>query len=1776
MHFFLNFAATSLEVGDNVTQKAMECTVVADEPSLTPPEGVKEQTSNEKTTKRNDRIPVYGREGQLIGYRKLTVERPDLRRLHYTTPRPTFEEILSEAQKQLLEEKHGDETMPDSREREMILECQVQPSESVVMQPDNFSAGDVTDKQSSEGAQSLLEAGEVKTEDNVVVDKDLVDVCESDDKWKESKEGVKVTEIDSTNKSDIEKNEMDIKVEACDKDKEECEKQKTCESETADIDEDKTTALESSSSSNREQNPLDEVSVKDAIIPDTRTEEEKNDLFKGLGLARTPEAKKTKAEMKKTPIKSYPLRRRSTQGGASSERKGDLPLHDQIAQKIKAESLAKSSPGAKGPFKCPTCKRLYRTEESFETHVKTCDFEVSTSDEEEESENEGGARKYSMRQTTVVKKVVMEIEQKERESESAARKERFCSFKTSCQKARLVLRKLSPRKVQQGIMAKLSPRKRGRPFKTGKEEIKDNNDLKGSKRFLSSDDEKKNTENERKRRQSSQSSERAVSSDRRTRKSLCEVKAEDDKTKEVDDSESDVSPKRGRGRPRKSSIVPNEQNEEEKSLSTEEKKSLSTEGNKSKECADKTGIEKRGRGRPRKSSLMTEEDIKKEIVASEECNSQEESLSESSPVSKRGRGRSRRESAASDSTSIGCTERHTRRSSTHGKNDEEFVSPPTPKRGRGRPSKCSDGISPKGPDRKSSNNEVTPEKKTGVRGRPSKLSVRHVLRSERKLGELSSIKKSRPVRRKKGVNLEYPGVTSGVTKRNAILSRKFKALRDSKIKKQKLKQALSVQGKTLSGTALENGIKRGRGRPRKFTAGSANNSDGHSQKKELKSVKNEEHEKVKVKTPKVEERKSIEKMEGNSEEIEKKSNKGQNSETDIKDSILNVIKQSNTSSLLKCPVPNVKSTSEQEVIMIADDEDPESDVIFCEKTGDFLNKKDKKQTTARSCEIQCDLDDDIGASQKSSGNLSVLRNPESKNKKSDDKTVEMDTSKSATSKSDPLGAEQSRGSESKMEDSSSTDLFVDRIMNDPAIQQLTPIQLLELQNKVTDKKVDLSSLTKIDTEATIKSIKAFLKKKIEEGTNKTMYVTDTGNGKDQGSSSSGEKSSVMKVNLPSSVTPQDIQKIIEAHKRATGTLGKSESSIGITPISRSSPLQSLTSQSTTSVLSSVSASSHFTQAQSQPSISTVQTNLAPSSSNSVLPQNFDISSQITVAANNLLAAANAVSPSAMMQSPNVILPSQGAVISHSPPNLQTMNTLLPSNPTPVAPVIVPSQSAILPVNQQLPMMSPSPMLASPQPAIVTGGIQTPMYSVSSTSPGYQALSSAIVTVPEPQKTYLLPPNQNLITVPQSQNLITVPPHQLMNPSIPQQLDNYLLSLINNAGIRVSQNLLNSGVSPVINTTQYVQNVPQVHSIPPLQNVPNVISNMGLQTGIRPQGIQNQSPVQIQGPAIKTVPMRPQLTPYVNQNTSLVASNAVYPTSTSSTSSTTTTLVRVFVDGKPIAMTTDASVLNDPTSLLAKLNPSALQKGKYNMSVTSHRVTSTTTLTVSSKGSGTTYRAHCSSTTANKVLSALLKNRSETSLSTAIKSGGLKGKPIGPASSERKTIFRKISDAASRDTLSSLTGGSLPSSSMAIQAASHTRLPPAIAQSRSLLPASIKLQRDEGEMMPDLKTLGVKPYIIRKADGTIVKRIIKTTPKGVDLEKNFAIQPKVMKAIMKKLGGEKAVPILGKHGKNYDMMSVRVKTKAAVKAKEKKKKHNRKSPQKVRLGLPQSSGKKVIL
>ncbi|GFO08007.1 histone-lysine N-methyltransferase [Plakobranchus ocellatus] len=58
---------------------------------------------------------------------------------------------------------------------------------------------------------------------------------------------------------------------------------------------------------------------------------------------------------------------------------------ERMLENIKAKSLAHSGPGEEGPFKCPTCKRMYRTQASYFSHIKDCDFDVSTSDEDEGS-----------------------------------------------------------------------------------------------------------------------------------------------------------------------------------------------------------------------------------------------------------------------------------------------------------------------------------------------------------------------------------------------------------------------------------------------------------------------------------------------------------------------------------------------------------------------------------------------------------------------------------------------------------------------------------------------------------------------------------------------------------------------------------------------------------------------------------------------------------------------------------------------------------------------------------------------------------------------------------------------------------------------------------------------------------------------------------------------------------------------------------------------------------------------------------------------------------------------------------------------------------------------------------------------------------------------------------------------------------------------------------------------------------------------------------------------
>ena len=94
---------------------------------------------------------------------------------------------------------------------------------------------------------------------------------------------------------------------------------------------------------------------------DFETMDKKAEILKGLGLLSSPLAKKMEldqelaSQSKSSSVKKYPLRCRksnskfkdfevtvATGGGHSAE---DIPVHEALAQKIKAESLAKSSPG---------------------------------------------------------------------------------------------------------------------------------------------------------------------------------------------------------------------------------------------------------------------------------------------------------------------------------------------------------------------------------------------------------------------------------------------------------------------------------------------------------------------------------------------------------------------------------------------------------------------------------------------------------------------------------------------------------------------------------------------------------------------------------------------------------------------------------------------------------------------------------------------------------------------------------------------------------------------------------------------------------------------------------------------------------------------------------------------------------------------------------------------------------------------------------------------------------------------------------------------------------------------------------------------------------------------------------------------------------------------------------------------------------------------------------------------------------------------------------------
>ncbi|XP_064651585.1 uncharacterized protein LOC135502566 [Lineus longissimus] len=141
-----------------------------------------------------------------------------------------------------------------------------------------------------------------------------------------------------------------------------------------------------------------DVEIRNKRGKDNQPSSSENNTYPGNGNEPEPEPVE---EVKM--VKTYPLRRtaqrksearmRELEAAASAACSEPVSLHDKIVQKIKARSLERSKPSDAGPYKCKLCKRLYRTQDSYKTHIQTCNFEVSDSEEEELQETSANVKK---------------------------------------------------------------------------------------------------------------------------------------------------------------------------------------------------------------------------------------------------------------------------------------------------------------------------------------------------------------------------------------------------------------------------------------------------------------------------------------------------------------------------------------------------------------------------------------------------------------------------------------------------------------------------------------------------------------------------------------------------------------------------------------------------------------------------------------------------------------------------------------------------------------------------------------------------------------------------------------------------------------------------------------------------------------------------------------------------------------------------------------------------------------------------------------------------------------------------------------------------------------------------------------------------------------------------------------------------------------------------------------------------------------------------------------
>ncbi|KAK3107018.1 hypothetical protein FSP39_005247 [Pinctada imbricata] len=260
--------------------------------------------------------------------------------------------------------------------------------------------------------------------------------------------------------------------------------------------------------------------------------------------------------------------------------------------------------------------------------------------------------------------------------------------------------------------------------------------------------------------------------------------------------------------------------------------------------------------------------------------------------------------------------------------------------------------------------------------------------------------------------------------------------------------------------------------------------------------------------------------------------------------------------------------------------------------------------------------------------------------------------------------------------------------------------------------------------------------------------------------------------------------------------------------------------------------------------------------------------------------------------------------------------------------IQPSQQvATIQPSQQVATIQPSQQVATIQPSQQVATIQPSQQVATIHPPGYQG----IIQMANPQ--------QSLVQVQQPSQVFVQPNPVIVDP-FGQQVQLQSTPMIGMQGQPTlqsqqmitppDQNLLNTNqlyqtMGPMAQQSMFTGNIGISHSQTML---PAVNQPVSLTLGGQVQSFQSQGQIIPQPQLISRAPVQQ------------ITTSALVSITTSTPKSTQNTLVRIFVDGKPVAITTDPSVLQDPNKLMSKITTTKLQSGTYSVSVNAHKVKET--------------------------------------------------------------------------------------------------------------------------------------------------------------------------------------------------------------------------------------------